>query len=482
VTGETARAAAEAAEATRGSAIKLAAEVASRLLTFATTLLVLRGLGASLFGRFTELGVYALLLAELGELGLHTLASRALVAGSLSLRALVRARLALAALVGGVAILAVPLAPRVLGANASPALSFLLFWFALSGWGEFLGVALRCRAARLQEAFLLLGLRGASLACAGAAILAGAGLEGVAFGLALSPVPAIVAGAVLLRHTPAPVARETPGPAAVLRESAPLAVHGGLLLLSPRVEFLVLTWLAAEAEAGFFAAGLAVIWFLAMVPSAVVAGAMPALTREALRGEGAGSVRRRTAGTLALLAAPATVGLALVATPVARLLLGPGYPAGGYTATAEPLALMAAALPAIFLNALQAAALVARGRAAWLPWLTAARVGAAFAFAFALVPRFGGMGAAAGLVAAEWLLLALAHVACRKASFTVPLARPLASALVACVPMALAVNGLRDSLPAAVLVGALTWAATLAAAARLAPGPWRQLLGGLRYP
>ena len=40
--------------------------------------------------------VYALLLAELGELGLQALASRALVAGTLSLESLVRARLVLA--------------------------------------------------------------------------------------------------------------------------------------------------------------------------------------------------------------------------------------------------------------------------------------------------------------------------------------------------------------------------------------------------
>ena len=191
-------------------------------------------------------------------------------------------------------------------------------WFALSGWGEFLGVALRCRGARRLEAALLLVLRGAALGFAALALLGGTGLRGVTLALALSPLPAIALGATLCAARP-PRAR-TVAPAAVLRESAPLAVHGGLLLLSPRVEFLVLSWLLPDRQTvGLFLAALNVFWFLAMVPAAVTAGAMPALTREALRGGTA--VRRRTAATLALLAAPAAVGLALVAQPVAALLL-----------------------------------------------------------------------------------------------------------------------------------------------------------------
>ena len=112
----------------------------------------------------------ALLLAESGELGLQALASRG-----------ARGREPLAAL-------ARPRAPRPSGSWPSPCsppsrsparrsrpppsalgglaalplapvLCLLVFWFAFSGWGEFLGVALRCRGARVQEALLLLCLR-----------------------------------------------------------------------------------------------------------------------------------------------------------------------------------------------------------------------------------------------------------------------------------------------------------------------------------
>jgi O-antigen/teichoic acid export membrane protein len=449
VTRESAGGSREADDATRGSAVKLAAEVVSRLLGLATTLLLIRGLRASVFGSFTALSAYALLLAESGELGLQALASRALVARTLSLRALVLARLALAPVVAAVALAAATLAPPLAGrwgagALDGPALGFLVAWFALSGWGEFIGVALRCRRARRREALVLVVLRGAALAAAAVG--------------------------------PAPEAR----PAGVLRESFPLAVHGALLLLSPRVELLVLSWLRGEDDPalGFFSVALNVLWFLSMVPSAIVAGAMPALTREALRGEG--PVRRRTAATLALGAAPAAVGLALVASPLAGALLGGGYGPSDYAAVASNLRVLALALPALFLNALVFGALISAGRSPWLPRLTAARVALAFALALVLVPRLGGIGASAGLACAEWALLVAGAAACRRASFAIPLAAPLAWGVVGCVPMSLAVSGVRDSLPLAVAVGALSWAATVAAALWVRPGLARELVGASR--
>ncbi len=480
----------EADDATRGSAVRLAAEVGSRLLLLATTLLLSNCLGAAEWGTFGQLSLYALLLAEIGELGLQLLASRALVAGTISLRSFVRARLvsgALAVLVAAAVIPAAPILVRVATRLArtltgsqqqyllnGPALALLIMWFVLSGWAEFFGVALRCRRRRRSEAVLLLVLRASGLLFVAVALLAGARVRGVAVALAFSPLPAIALGAILLRRTPELPASDV-NPKAVLRASAPLAVHGGLLLLSPRVEFLVLSWLfSGQAVVGLFLAALNVYWFLAMVPTAISGGAMPALTREALRGDDA--VRRRASATLALLAAPAGVGLALVAAPL-LLIFGPDYPSA-----AVPLRVMSAGIPALFMNALLFAALIAAGRGAWLPWLTATRVALAFGMALALVPRLGNLGAALGLVAVEWLLLVLATTACRRAEFAVPVGGPIVWALLACVPMALAVYGVRGSVWLAIPIGVLTWAATLAALLLFWPERARQLTGDLRYP
>jgi O-antigen/teichoic acid export membrane protein len=464
VTGQTAGGAREADDATRGSVIKLGAEVASRLLGLGTTLLLARALGVSDFGAFGRLWYVALILAEVAEFGLQATATRGLVAGTHSLRALGRARLVTSGLVAGAAVLALP---------ALPVLAPLVLFFVLAGWAEFLGVALRCRGARVEEALLLLLLRGGSLAGAAAAVLAGAGLSGLAWSQAASPVPALVLGAALLARRPAPEKAAAPAVAAVLRTALPMAANGGLQMLSPRVEFLVLSALAGDRETGVFLAALRVLEFLGMVPSAVAQGAMPALTREAVRG--GDGVRWRTAGSMALVAAPTAVGLALVAGGVVELLYG-----AAYADAALPLRLLALALVPLFMNALLSWALLAKGRAAWLPRLTALRVLAAVGLALVLVPRLGAVGAALGLVAAEWLLLALGRLACRGAAFAVPVARPLGWALLACVPMALAVSGVRESLVLAVAIGALSWAATLAAVLRLWPGLARELLGGPR--
>jgi O-antigen/teichoic acid export membrane protein len=285
----------------------------------------------------------------------------------------------------------------------------------------------------------------------------------VAWSQAVSPLPAIGLGAVLLARRGGG-GGENPGVAAVLRGAFPLAVNGALQMLSPRVELLVLSLVAGDRATGVFLAALRVLEFLGMVPSALAQGAMPSLVREAL--EGGESVRRRTAATMALLGAPAAAGLALVAVGTVSLLYGPGY-----ADAAVPLALLALALPALFLNALVSWSLLARGRASWLPRLTLARVGVALALALVLVPRLGAPGAAAGLAAAEWLLLVAGAAACRRAEFALPVAGPLALGVAASVPMALVVGGLRESLLLAVPIGVLTWGATLAAVRAAGGGP-----------
>jgi O-antigen/teichoic acid export membrane protein len=122
------------------------------------------------------------------------------------------------------------------------------------------------------------------------------------------------------------------------------------------------------------------------------------------------------------------------------------------------------------LNGLLLSALVAAGRAGWLPRLTAARVLAALLMAVPLVSALGGTGAALSIVVAEWLLLLLAARACRGASFEVELWKPLAWAFVASLPMALAVFGVRGDLRLALPIGALVQLGAIALARKIASG------------
>jgi O-antigen/teichoic acid export membrane protein len=453
-----------AAEATRGSAIKLGTEIVARLVGLATTLLLARRLGAADFGLFGELSVIAVVLAEAADLGLQGTASQALVAGTISLKGLTRAKLVISAGVTAMAVLALPVAP---------VLTPLILFFVLAGWSEFLGVALRARGDRGQESAVIFCLRLVGLLLVGGALYRGAGLVGVAWAHALSPIPAIVLARALLGRKAAGPAVSDPPVRVILRESAPLAVNGGLALLSLRVEFLVLSFLRGGRETGLFLAGLKVVEFLNLVPSAIAAGAMPSLTREAMRGEG--PVRRRTAATLAFLGVPAACGLALVAPGLLELLFGAEYLAAG-----PSLRVLAAALVPLFLNGLVVAALIAARQADRLPRLTALRVAAATALAFVLVPAMGAAGAAIGFVASELLLLLLGIGACRAVRFPIEVRDAVVRALVASLPMALAVFFV-PAFSLAVGVGLVAYAATLVLLARLRPEFVRDLVD-VRYP
>ncbi len=469
----------EAALATRGSGIRLAAELGSRGFALTTSVLLAAGLGVRSFGVFAAVSSVAVILAELGELGLQQTASRALVAGTFGLRAMVRARLVLS-----VALLAVAgLAPVLARADWRGVLPPLILYFGLSGWSEFLGVALRARGHRVAEALVLLALRAATLVAVVAAVSLGLSLAGLAWAhVAASVAPLLAAAALAWRAHRGPAAHDAPTPPAlhsvgeVLRASLPLAVNGALALVSLRIELLVIFWTRGPWEAGLFGAAVKIVESLNGVPSAVAAGAMPALTREAMGGahaqpEPPREVRARTAATAALLAVPAAVGLALLA-PGVLLVLGRDY-----VAAAPALRVLAFAVVALFMNVVLLHALIAAGRAAWLPRLTAARVVFAAVVAFIAIPRWGVVAAAAGVLASEVLLLLLSSRACRLAGFAVPLSAPLGVAVAATLPMAAAVAMLDAGAVPSALTGALVYAGTLAVAFSLVRGPLLRMLG-----
>ena len=461
----------EARDATRGSAVKLFAELLARTLQLLTTLLLARALGAADFGLFGVLSSIAVVAAEAADLGLQGTAARALVAGTLSLRGILRAK---AWLGGGfvlVALLALPF---------SPLLVALLLYFAGAGWAEILGVALRARGRRAAEAAVILALRLTGLVLVAGTLWRGGTLLPCAWALASSTLAPCLMAAALLRssraETATTVAPREPGALAILRTSLPLAVNGGLALLSLRVELLVMSALRSPEEVGYFLAALQVVQVLNFVPNALCAGAMPALTREALRvqsgrAEGeADAVRRRTATTVAFAAVPAAVGLALVAPALTRLLYKDGY-----AEAAAPLAVLALSVVPLFLNGLLTHALIAAERASLLPRLTVVRVVLAAALSALLVPAAGAVGAALGFVASELALVALGTRAATGARFPVGVARPVLVALAAALPMAAVVLPLRAHLPLAVVVGALVYGLAVAAGLRVLPRLRREL-------
>jgi O-antigen/teichoic acid export membrane protein len=437
-----------ARDATRGSVVKLLAEIVGRGLQLATTLLLMRGLGPAEFGVFGALSALAVVAAEASDLGLQGTAGRALVAGTFSLRGILRAKawLSVGFVVG--ALFVWPF---------SPVLAPLLLYFGGAGWAEILGVVLRARGRRREEAWVIVGLRLSGLLLVAIPLGQGGGAQSCAWALAASTVlPGLFAAwRVSLARGPAGTKTRELGTRRILAASGPLAVNGGLALLSVRVEVFVMSALAAPAELGFFVAALQFVQVLNFVPSALMAGAMPALTREAMHASGleGDAVRRRTAATVAFAAVPATAGLVLVAPALVRDLLGEAYLAAG-----PILAVAGFGVLPLFLNGIYTHALIAAERASWLPRLTLLRVVLAALLAAALVPAAGGRGAALGFVVSEWVLVVLGARAVREAGFAVQVLRPVGLAALAALPMGVAVWPMRGNLPLALLVGVAVFA------------------------
>jgi O-antigen/teichoic acid export membrane protein len=457
--------ASEADIAARGSGIKLAAELSSRLLSLATSFLLAVGLGVERFGIFAAASGIAVVLAEAADLGLQGTAVRALVARTLGLRAMLRAKAVLTVFVaaaGGLMLAGGASLPERAAGLVPALLVPLVFYYALAGWAELLGVALRAHGRRAEEAAVLLVLRAGGLVAVVLALRQGVALPGMAWAHALSTLPAVAVAALLGRRAyDGDAGRPQPAVLAVLRTALPLAVNGGLALLSLRLEQLAVYFVRGAAESGLFGAALKVVESLNGIPAAVAAGAMPSLTREAVHSLGA--VRARVAGMMALLALPGAAGLALAAPGVVALL------GDSYEGSAEPLRVLALALVPLFMNTVLLHALIAAGHAATLPRLTAIRVGLAALLAVGLVPPFGAMGAAVGFLLSEAALMALAARGCALAGFPVPVSGPVARAAALTVPMAVVVALLGRSLAQTVGLGVVTYAATLAATWRIKP-------------
>ena len=86
----------------------------------------------------------------------------------------------------------------------------LIVYSALAGWTELLGLALRVRGRRIQEAATIVTLRASGLILAGAALWAGTGLRGLVWAMALSTLPPLALATAWPARTTAPASDALP--------------------------------------------------------------------------------------------------------------------------------------------------------------------------------------------------------------------------------------------------------------------------------
>ena len=450
-------------EASRGSAIRLGAEIVVRLSSVIATLWLTRSLGVSTFGAFLLALSLGLMIAEICDLGLNAIVVPLVVRSHRNLRTLFMLKGVMTLAVALLCVILIPLTSRASGIGPK-VLALTTIHFIGASWIEMAGTTLRSLGRRAEEAAVLFAFRLALVALVIGAPF-GMSVWGASLSYATSIGPALLIGAWLLRASFGESGAAGLPVRAILRQAAPMGANGYLSLLSTRVEIFLLQAFWGEHIVGLFGGALRIVESLLTLPSAIAAGALPSVSRDVVTGSTGAA--QRTFGLIVWLAAPAAVGLALCAPGVLNVL-GPGFVDG-----AGALRVLSLALFLCFSNAALFHVLIAAGDTGIIPRLTGVRVAVAALAGACLIPLGGLVAGAASFTMAE-LVLFVALVRRTRDHAEIDVARPVGWAFLASAPMAAVLLLWALPLPQSIVLGAVSF--VMAAALILRRGT---IAGGL---
>jgi O-antigen/teichoic acid export membrane protein len=393
----------------RLSAAFVCSNLARAVIGFVLSLVLGRGLGAERFGGWILCTTWASMVTVAADLGFGVLLTRdgaraqtdpgGLLAAALILRVTLASALAVALSIAAPALTQNP--ELIAGLRLAS-----LLGLAGATYGCF-GSLLRSQPRWLP---LVLGLETAWLAAqVGASwwIVHRGGDIAPLLGVSIATQFAEIATAVVLwkpvfgdratRITPAPLL-------ATLRRAAPFAITGLVANLQARIAPLMLGYLAAPVELGYFGAASRVGRAARLTPSAIFAGALPVLSGEYARDrDGATRVSRALDRILLITALCGVAGALVFAAPLMRIVFGPSF-----TAAAPTLLWVAIGLVPALSNSSRKIFLYAAGRettvVAWSLVALTLEIGAAIV----LIPVGGSAGAAISVAigeAAIWMPL-----------------------------------------------------------------------------
>jgi O-antigen/teichoic acid export membrane protein len=117
---------------------------------------------------------------------------------------------------------------------------------------------------------------------------------------------------------------------AILRTAWPFAITGALGILLTNTDILVISWMRTATEVGIYSAAIRIVQVLYLVPAVVATGALPILSRLAkhdpLKFRYA---LERIVSFIFLISIPISLGGAILASGIMRLVFGASYIAGG---------------------------------------------------------------------------------------------------------------------------------------------------------
>jgi len=441
-------------------------EAVSRLVAFATILLLARRLGPEGYGVIAFAAGVTLYFAKLAEFALDYVGVAAVAAATGAVdrlgSVLLTARFLTTAAVVGVAVLA---AQGLLPEPDRTVLSlYLLTLLPVAANPRWLLIGLR-------DARAVGGVRvaGELLALAIVFLVVRTGRElwaaPVAVGAGELLAVAVLVGVLRLGGHRLRPALDAGLVVPVARRAASIVALSLLGLVIYNSGLLFLRGLRDAESAGQYAAAFTLIGFLANLGLAYAMTLIPGLARLRQAPADARALYGRSLALVHAAAVPLAVGGWMLAGRIIDLGFGPGYQAAG-----SALAILAWAIPLMSLRNVPLAALVAGDRQHLLLRASAIAVGASVVLNLALIPRFGIPGAAIASVATESLagVLTLRYAARDGLGFVS--ARQLGKPLAAGVVMAGVLwSSVRMPLPVTLLLGAASYLGALAA------------VGGLRF-
>ena len=386
----------------------LVSNAGSAVLSFLLSVMIGRALGEHGLGVYAAALAWVFPLTLLAEFGLGTLITREVAQAPERAGAYLHATHRPRLLLGSGLMLALALAAPLLSSDAAVIqgirLSAPLVLIA-PAFGAYTAV-FRARRVMWPIAALNLGMLAAQ---AGLTLWAFATGRGVLAALAINTLTSagqMVAAWVIWRFwltsPPAPLSTYGEGGFRLLRSAWPFALAGVLAAVQARLGFILLEQFAGAGEVGYYAASSRFVEALRLLPNAFFGALFPALAALATNAPRLNQTFRRVLLALAAFGAVSAVGLSLLAVPVIALTYGPDFaPAGGV------LQVLGWALLVSLLRAGQTLYWYALGREQYVNWMTMIALLVQGLLSLWLIPAYGAVGAAWGLVGVEVVMVFL---------------------------------------------------------------------------
>jgi O-antigen/teichoic acid export membrane protein len=404
----------------RNSLIPMAAQLVNKLVDLAFALLVYRLLGPDGAGRYEFAIVLWLYVKTISDFGLGLLATREVARRPASAGQWLGAGVTLRLLM---LLATVPLVAALLGAYAAAdrlpvdlltAAVLLLLSIAPAALADSATAIFNAREEMVMPALLTILSTVLKVLLAGAALLAGSGIVGLA-GAAVAVN--LIAGAILWRLVRRHVPRVAWWPGVDqtrhwLALAWPLLLNNLLASLFFRLDTYVIQFSRGPVELGLYSAAYKFINFTLILPPYLTMALFPGLARQAERDPAALRRTLRLAiGYLVMLALPGALATTALAEPLIWVVGGDEFLPGSATA----LRLLIWFLPFSYVNGLLQYALIALNRQRTITLAFGLTVVFNLVANVALVPAVGYMAAALVTVASEVVLLVPLLVVARRA-------------------------------------------------------------------